>query len=186
MVGRDQDDFRRVRSPLEGRRVRLRAAEEEDLPLYNQLFWDPQVTQYLDVVWPEPIAGTRAWWEKARAQGSAIFVIESLDGQLAGACSLESIDRRARAAILGIWIGRRFWDQGLGTDAVRTLCRFAFNDMNLQRIELVVRETNPRGKAAYERVGFKEEGRLRRDAFVGGRYVDNIVMGLLAEDLLEE
>ena len=184
MGAHGHEDFRRVRSPLEGRQVRLRSVEEEDLPLYNQLFWDPQVTQHLEVVWPEPLEGTRRWWEGARTHGTALFAIETLDGQFAGACSLENIDRRTRSAVLGIWIGRRFWDQGLGTDAVRTVCRFAFEEMNLQRVGLGVFETNPRGKAAYERVGFKEEGRRRRAAFVGGRFVDTIVMGLLAEDLI--
>jgi RimJ/RimL family protein N-acetyltransferase len=52
-------------------------------------------------------------------------------------------------------------------------------------MELHVYETNPRGRGAYEHVGFKEEGRLRRAMFVGGRYVDVIVMGLLAEELIE-
>jgi RimJ/RimL family protein N-acetyltransferase len=57
--------------------------------------------------------------------------------------------------------------------------------MNLQRIGLAVYETNPRALRAYENVGFKEEGRRRRAHFVGGRHIDVIVMGLLAEEMLE-
>ncbi len=181
----NHDDFRRVRSPFEGELVRLRAVEEDDLSRINELFWDPEVTQYLDVVWPEPVVGTRDWWERSRSQGIALFAIETLPGEFIGACELAAIDARVRSAVVGIWIGRPFWGQGFGTDAVRTLARFGFQEMNLQRIRLLVQETNPRAKAAYERVGFKEEGRLRRAAFVGGRHVDLIEMGLLAENLLE-
>ena len=115
-----------------------------------------------------------------------MFVIERLEDQQAiGGCSLEEIEARARAALLGIWVGRPNWDSGYGTDAVRTLCRFGFRHMNLQRIELNVYTTNPRAVRAYERVGFRVEGTRRRSAFVGGRYVDSHVMGLLIEDLDE-
>ena len=160
--------------------------EEEDLPRINDLFWDPEVTQYLDVVWPEPIAGTRQWWDRSRSSGVALFTIETLPGELVGACELGARDDRTRSAVLGIWMGKPFWYQGYGTDAVRTLARFAFHEMNLQRIRLLVQESNSRAKAAYEKVGFKEEGRLLRAAFIGGRHVDLIQMGLLAEHLLED
>jgi RimJ/RimL family protein N-acetyltransferase len=57
--------------------------------------------------------------------------------------------------------------------------------MNLQRIELRVHDSNPRGRRAYAKIGFREEGRLRRELFVDGGYVDIIMMGLLAEELVE-
>jgi RimJ/RimL family protein N-acetyltransferase len=95
------------------------------------------------------------------------------------------IELPSRTALLGIWIGKPYWDQGLGTDATRTLCRFGFRHMNLQRIELNVFATNPRALRVYEKVGFRLEGTRRRSQFVGGRYVDSYVMGLLAEELSE-
>jgi RimJ/RimL family protein N-acetyltransferase len=187
MPGHDHEDFRRVRPPLEGRLVRLRAVEEEDLPRINRGIWDPEVSRYLSPAWPEALAQTRAWWERVRADPRALaLAIETRDGEFVGACSLEGIEARDRSATLGIWLARDRWEQGYGTDAVRTLCRFALREMNLQRVELRVYEGNPRARRAYEKVGFKEEGRLRRAHFVGGRHVDVIVMGLLAEDLIED
>lgn len=165
--------------------MRLRAVEEEDLPRVNEMFWDPAVSENLAVVWPEPLAGTRAWWHGTRGGSTRAFAIETLAGELVGVCGLEGIDGRNRSAVLGIWIGRPFWDRGYGTDATRTLCRFGFREMNLQRIGLLVYDTNPRARRAYEKVGFKEEGRRRRAQYVGGTYVDAIEMGLLAEDLIE-
>jgi RimJ/RimL family protein N-acetyltransferase len=185
MTGTPHEDFARIRSPLEGALVRLRPVEDADLPRINELFWEPEVTEQLVVVWPEPVSGTRQWWQRRRAEGEPYLAIETLAGELVGACDLGRVEGRARSAILGIWIGKPFWDKGFGTDAARVLCNFAFNEMNLQRIELSVLETNPRGKRAYEKVGFTEEGRLRRAVFAGGRPVDLIVMGLLAEELID-
>jgi RimJ/RimL family protein N-acetyltransferase len=187
MPDRQDEDFRRIRSPFEGKLVRLRAIEEDDLPRLSELFNDPEVLQSLEqVVFPEPLAGTRAWWVQSRNSPSQeAFAIETLSGELVGACDLRGISRRSRTAVLGIWIGKPFWNRGYGTDAVRTLCRFGFRELNLQRIQLHVHETNTRAVRAYEKVGFKEEGRLRRAHFVDGRYVDVIVMGLLVEELPE-
>ena len=185
MSAHEDKAFRRIRSPFQGQLIRLRAVEEEDLPLINGMFWNTEVSQHLAVTWPEPLAGTREWWERGRSAGDATFVIETLAGELIGVCGLEGIDHRVRSAGLGIWIGKPFWDQGYGADAVRTLCRFGLREMNLQRIGLAVYESNPRGIRAYQKVGFREEGRRRRAHFVDGRHIDVIVMGLLADELID-
>jgi RimJ/RimL family protein N-acetyltransferase len=183
---KEKEDFTRLSSPFEGSLVRLRALEEADLAEINQGLWDPEVTAQMSIAWPEAIAQTRQYWEWARASDSnLIFAIETVAGELVGSIGLHGVDPRSRQAELGIWIARPQWGKGYGTDAVRIASRFAFREMNLQRVYLHVYDTNPRGIRAYEGVGFKEEGRLRRGQFVGGRYVDVIVMGLLAEDLIE-
>lgn len=182
MAGHDREEFSRIRSPFEGELIRLRATEEEDLPRLNELIWDPDVTQHLSIGWPQSVEGTREWWERNRQRGDHVFVIETRAGELIGGCGLEGFDERARAVALGIWIAKPFWNKGYGTDAVRTLCGFGFREMNAARIHLDVYETNPRAVRAYEKVGFTQEGRLRSDHFVGGRPVDVIVMGLLANE----
>jgi RimJ/RimL family protein N-acetyltransferase len=160
--------------------------EEGDLPRVNELFWDPDVTAGVGAGWPEPLAGTRAFWEGSRANPNGeLFAIETREESLVGGCSLFDIDARNRSAVLGIWIGKPFWDRGYGTDAVRTLCRFGFREMNLRRVALSVYSSNPRGLRAYEKVGFKQEGRRRQAQFVSGAYADAIDMGLLPEDLLD-
>jgi RimJ/RimL family protein N-acetyltransferase len=187
MAEAKHEDFRRVRSPFEGRLVRLRPVEEKDIPLIHEMFNDLQVQRTLAITWIQPHAGTREWWEGIRRNPNAApFVIETLAGETVGVCSLEDIHAASRSAALGIWIGTPHWDKGYGTDAVRTLCRFGFEEMNLQRIGLAVYDVNPRGRRAYEKVGFKEEGRRRRAMFLDGTYVDVVGMGLLAEELIED
>lgn len=175
------------RPALEGTLVRLRAPEPTDPVVLNSLFSDPEVLAGLTVPMPQSVQGFRDYLEWVRGQATTrFFIVERLeDRQPIGGCSLEQIETRARTAALGIWIGRPFWDRGYGTDTVRTLCRFGFRHMNLQRIELNVFATNPRGRRAYEKVGFVLEGTRRRSGFIGGRHVDAFLMGLLADELID-
>jgi RimJ/RimL family protein N-acetyltransferase len=171
---------------LEGERVRLRAHEPADIPVLNDLINDPEVGEHLGMVMPQAVSGYQAFIDMIEKDPSkSSFVIERIDGRVPiGGCSFFSVETSARTALLGIWLGKPYWDEGLGTDAVRTLCRFGFDHMNLQRIELDVFETNPRAQRAYEKVGFVVEGTRRRAQFVGGRHVDSHLMGLLAKDLV--
>ena len=176
------------RPAFEGRLIRLRKPEPADADTLNDLFNDPEVGEHLGPVMPQPIAGFRAFVEAAEKDlKTAVFTIERLtDREPVGGCSLFDIETSHRSALLGIWLAKPRWNQGFGTDAVRTLCRFAFRHMNLQRVELNVFSTNPRGLRAYEKVGFRQEGTRRRAEFVNGALVDSYVMGLLAEELVED
>jgi RimJ/RimL family protein N-acetyltransferase len=173
--------------PLEGRLVRLRAPEESDAEALNAEFGDPDVLAGMTFAFPQARAGYVEFIRASRgAPSQVVFTIETLDGEPLGTCDIRDIEPRARTARTGIWIKKAFWGRGYGTDAMRTLCRFAFRQMNLQRIELLVYETNPAAIRSYEKVGFRREGTLRRAQFLGGRHVDAIVMGLLDEELVEE
>ena len=170
---------------LVGTLVRLRAHEPADFAVLNDLINDPEVGEGLGMVMPQPVAGYQAFVEMTEKDDvKSMFVIERLDGaDPVGACSFFTIEPAPRTAVIGVWLGKPYWDSGLGTDAVRTLCRFGFDHMNLQRIELNVFETNPRAVRAYEKVGFVLEGTRRRAEFVRGHHVDSYLMGLLSEEL---
>ncbi len=176
------------RPALEGSLIRLRAYEPVDFNRLNALINDREVGEGIGLAMPQPVEGFKAFVDdRMKDPKSATFVIERLaDREPIGGCSLFEIEASARTALLGIWLGKPYWDSGLGTDAVRTLCRFGFRHMNLQRIDLDVFETNPRARRAYEKVGFVVEGTLRRAEFVRGRHVNSLVMGLLAEELIDE
>jgi RimJ/RimL family protein N-acetyltransferase len=174
-------------APLEGDLVRLRAREPSDVSQLNAMFDDPDVLAGLLVTMPQSTEGFREWMAASRGrENQEVFAIETLDDRRAvGICGLEDVDARARAASFGIWIGKPYWGRGYGTDATRTACRFGFRYMNLQRIRLSVYATNEKAERVYERVGFRREGIERRGTFLGGRHVDIVEMGLLAEELIE-
>jgi RimJ/RimL family protein N-acetyltransferase len=172
---------------LTGRLVRLRAPEPADAEL-NELFNDHDVRTGLGMPFPQPIERFHEWLEKARKDPDHLNVaIERLEEPGAiGLCDLMQIEAPTRTAELGIWIARPWWRGGYGTDAVRTLCRFGFDHMNLHRITLYVNRSNSHAIRAYEKVGFAHEGRLREAAFTHGAREDQLVMGLLAGELLDD
>lgn len=84
---------------------------------------------------------------------------------------------------LGIGLGERdYWGRGYGTDALRLVLRYAFRELNLHRVSLGVFEYNPRAIRAYEKAGFKPEGRARKVVQRDDLHSDVIFMGILREE----
>jgi RimJ/RimL family protein N-acetyltransferase len=111
------------------------------------------------------------------------FAIETKDGAHIGSINFHQVLPENRKARLGIMIGDKgYWSKGYGTDAMLTLLRFGFDDMNLYRIDLTVDADNDRAIACYRKCGFVEEGRLRMARYSRGRYVDQFVMGILRDE----
>lgn len=104
-------------------------------------------------------------------------------GTLIGSCQLHNINPVHRHAELQIRLGDPAQrGHGYGTEAVRLLLKFGFNDLNLRRIYLHVFNNNLGAIRAYEKAGFVREGLLRKAAFIDGEYLDVVVMGILHED----
>ena len=110
-----------------------------------------------------------------------LFYIRTLDDNLLiGDAGLTVIQWTHKEAYLGIGIGERAcWDQGYGTDAVRVLLRYAFDELNLWRITLNVFAYNPRAIRCYEKCGFRHEGRQRGRLNREGQHWDLIYMGII-------
>lgn len=89
-------------------------------------------------------------------------------------------DRRARLA-LGIY-DRRFWSHGYGTEAIRLILRYGFEDMELHRIDLRVLEYNARAIRAYEKCGFVREGIERESACIDGAWHSDIIISMLEDE----
>ena len=174
-------------SPFEGKLIRLRAREPEDEPRYYRWLNDPEVTEYLLLRYPVSHVFERQWLEDdgGPTYEKAGFAIETLtDGQHIGSITLRGAAPELRMAVLGIFVGEKsFWDGGYGTDAMRTVCRFGFDMMNLHRIELDVYAENLRAVRVYENVGFVVEACRRRANFQFGRYHDLLTMGLIEGEL---
>jgi RimJ/RimL family protein N-acetyltransferase len=79
---------------------------------------------------------------------------------------------------------RKFWGNGFGTDAMRVMLRYAFNELNLRRVGLIVFEYNPRAIRSYEKAGFVHEGRARGFLYREGQRWDLLFMGILREEWL--
>jgi len=167
-----------------GEKTRLRAIEREDIPTFVRWFNDPEVRRYLEMYVPMSKAEEEQWFERyLKDDSSRFFGIETCDGVLIGNVGLHSIDWKNRSAVLGVVIAEKeYWGKGYGSDAITTLLRFVFGEMNLHRIHLSAFEFNERAINCYEKCGFRREGRARDALFREGRYHDAIHMAILSEE----
>jgi RimJ/RimL family protein N-acetyltransferase len=113
----------------------------------------------------------------------AIRILE--DNRLIGFIGLDGDMFPHGEAFVGIGIGgRKFWSKGYGTDAIKVILRFAFQEMNLRRVRLDTFEYNLRAIHSYEKIGFVHEGRARGFLNREGKRWDLIFMGILKEEWL--
>ena len=107
----------------------------------------------------------------------------ALDWVHIGNAGLHQVDSKNGAATFGIFLGEKgFWSQGFGTDAARTMLAFAFDELRLHRVELMVYDFNPRARRCYEKAGFRLEGTRRQALFRWGRFHDIHSLAILEDE----
>ena len=171
---------------LIGEKVCLRPLEEADAAVCHAWLNDPDVRRTLAArAGPYTEAMSREWIRALDFRTTMGFAIVTRDADAyVGNCDLRDINPIDRNAGLGIVIGRKAeWGKGYGTEAVTLLCRYAFDTLNLHKVHLSSYATNDRGLRLYARLGFVEEGRRREQVFLEGRWVDEVVLGLLRGEL---
>ena len=127
--------------------------------------------------------------DEARAMGNNTsytngeyqFAIETLaERRFIGKCGFVKINWKNRVGELAIMIGEtQMHGKGYGTDAIRTLCQFGFNELNLHKIKAVVFDFNEPALRCYEKCGFVREGLLKQEIYREGAYHDVVMMGLI-------
>jgi len=175
-------------SVIYGERVRLRAAEREDVKKFWEWVNDPEVTRYLSLYLPMSELDEERWFERMsqRNPNEKTLSIEVRDGdgwKMIGSCGVFGIDTVSHFGELGIMIGEKSeWDKGYGTEVMTLLLSHSFETLNLNRVYLHVYAENTRAKHSYEKAGFVEEGRLREAVYKYGKYDDVIVMSVLRSE----
>ena len=172
---------------LRSNRVGLRARHEADVPiLQSELYDDVAVRSRADSRPWRPIAPGSAASPYAVAEPSedaACFsVVDLSSDELAGETLLWGIDTHNRTAHVGISLRPAFRNRGLGTDVLRVLCGYGFAVRGLHRLQLETLADNTAMIQAATRVGFTQEGVLRRSAWANGGFADEVILGLLAAE----
>jgi RimJ/RimL family protein N-acetyltransferase len=172
---------------IRGTKTRLRALEHDDLPHFVRWINDPEVRRFMVIRYPLSMTEEEKWWEGfLERENDHIFAIEAEDGTYIGNIGLHDLERENRKALLGIIIGHKaYWGQGYGTDAIQAVLRWAFDYLNLHRVYLTVYAYNERAIRCYQKCGFRHEGTMRQARYSGGRYHDELMMGLLRDEFLE-
>ncbi len=125
---------------------------------------------------------TTRWYETINDQDDRLDLAIEYNGKLAGEIVLNEYDEELMTCNFRILIGKEFRNKGLGSDAIKTFLNYAFNTLNLHRIELEVIAFNPRAQHVYEKCGFVYEGTKRKAHRFNDEWIDINLMSILKED----
>ena len=170
-----------------GTKIRLRAILPEDWERFHDNDEDSDGARRCDVIhFPRSEEGTRLWTEQeaaAEPEGdNHRFAIETLDGELVGSMNTHSCDTRHGTFKYGVAIFREHWRKGYASEAVKLLLRYYFEELRYQKVMAHIYAFNESSIQLHERLGFKQEGRLRNMVFTQGRHFDEFIYGLLSSE----
>ena len=175
----------------QGDKIRLRPVQSQDWETWYQEAADSQGVRLMNLgvelpASPEIVQG---WTEKyANLQDPdnfIIFSIETLAGELVGGITLHSRDDKNGKFSFGVRIYRSCREKGYATEAVRILLRYGFYERRYQKVNSACLEINEGSIKLHKKLGFKEEGRRRRNIYTNGKYYDDILFGLTREEFDE-
>ena len=113
-------------------------------------------------------------------------IIDSEDGSFLGSCGLSNINRTDRCANLGYWVRTSRSRQGVAPAAALGIARFAFKEVELNRVEIVIATENKASIRVAEKIGALREGLLRKRIVVRDTVYDAFMFSLLADDVREK
>ena len=125
------------------------------------------------------------WANRAIASGSAIplFLERRSDKALLGAITLDNIRRGpSQSATLGYWVGEPFARQGFMREAIEALVHYAFDEMDLSRVEAACLPENDASRRLLEKCAFKYEGVAQSYLQINGRWRNHVLYAILRGD----
>jgi len=177
---------------LAGRRVYLRAPEDRDWRPWADLRaisrdflvpWEP--------TWPADALSRESFRRRLRRYGIdwredagfSFFIFRTGDAALLGGATLGNVRRGvAQSATLGYWIGAPHARQGYMTDAIQATVTFAFETLQLHRLEVACLPSNEASQGVLRKLGFRQEGYAQRYLRINGEWCDHLLFALLAEE----
>ncbi|MGY6633805.1 MAG: GNAT family N-acetyltransferase [Alkalilacustris sp.] len=177
---------------IETARMLLRLPQHGDYRAWSELRRDS--ADFLvpwEPAWSEDHLGRAAftnrvqWAARSEGQGTALplFLLRAEDQVLLGAITLDNIRRGpAQSGTLGYWIGAPFARQGYMREAIAGVVAYAFNVLDLSRIEAACLPENAPSRGLLERSGFKYEGVAQSYLQINGRWRNHVLYANLRFD----
>lgn len=171
----------------QGKKVILRAMEESDGGLFYEILRMQEIQRNeAEIKVPASRASCDAFAVEQAAKGngetSPFLVIENLEGEAVGLATPSLEDGRMGVFTCGMCILPEFQRCGYGSDALRVILRFYFEEMRCEKFNASVYSYNEASNAMCRRIGLIEEGRRRKTIFAGGKFHDEILYGLTSEE----
>ncbi|MDA7977422.1 MAG: GNAT family N-acetyltransferase [Pirellulales bacterium] len=148
---------------------------------------DWEIAELMDRATPVSDAAHEHWFATLHGKTDRVYFAIEIQAEddtpsHVGNVWLWDIDPRHRKCEVRIVVGHdSVRSQGLGTQALSLISKYAFERLNLHKVFALVLASNARAVRAFENAGFQQEGLLKNDRWSGERYVDVTMLGLLRE-----
>jgi RimJ/RimL family protein N-acetyltransferase len=171
----------------QGPHIRLRAIEPGDIEAVVAWNLDSDLGRHIDCVWPpQSRESVRQWIERMAAREPVddvfFFIIENPTGEVVGQIDTHHVSRRTGTFMYGVSVRAEHRRRGYASEAILLVLRYYFEELRYQKVTVEVHADNPASLRLHERLGFQQEGRLRRMLYTGGQYVDVFMLGMTAEE----
>ena len=174
----------------QGEKTRLRPwrLEDAELRFITSLDSPTLALHEDDITLPTSVELQRERLEKTAGFNSSDmlrFAMENLDGVTVGWITLHSRDQKNGTFGFGIAVYRDYRGHGYAVDAARTILKYGFWEQRYQKCNSMCLQTNTASIRMHEKLGFIEEGRIRRNCFYDGKYHDEVLFGMTREEFDE-
>ncbi|MFX3636561.1 MAG: GNAT family N-acetyltransferase [Candidatus Pristimantibacillus sp.] len=162
----------------------MTAPRAEDIQVMALWMEDSEYLRNVDTDIAVPMSEKQMESESEPNHQEVYFRLRTLeDDELIGFVSIHSMEWNNRIGVLAIGIGEASnRNRGYGSDALKLILRYAFHELNLNRVGLDVIEYNAKGIHVYEKAGFQHEGRVRAAVQRDGKTYDRLMMGMLRSE----
>lgn len=148
------------------KRLILRPIAKKDAKDLLENLNNIKVSRYLlKVSYPYRLKDAKSWIDycfkesKEKPRKAYDFAIElKAEKKQIGGIGLGNVDKFQGSAEVGYWLGEKYWNQGMASEALKTIMDFAFKRLNLRRLEAGVCVENKASARLLEKFGFKKEG----------------------------
>ena len=158
----------------------LRLRNEAWLAPWEPTSVEPWASRHSVSAWPSLLSSVR---RSARAGVLLPFVV-TYDDRLVGQLTVNNLVRGVlRSAQIGYWIDRVHAGRGIITTAVALATDHCFGPVGLHRIQIDIRPENAASRRVVAKLGFREEGYLRRYLDIDGAWRDHVSYAVTVEDV---
>jgi RimJ/RimL family protein N-acetyltransferase len=162
--------------------ARVRPWRVEDAESLARHANDREVWRNMRDLFPHPydLAAARAWLARVVPERPVRMFSIEVEGEAAGGIGVTPFtDVYRRGGEIGYWLGRAHWNRGIVSEALRAVTAYAFETLDLVRVEAAAFAWNPASMRALEKAGYAREGVRQRGAFKDGQFVDCVLYARL-------
>jgi RimJ/RimL family protein N-acetyltransferase len=144
---------------------------------------NPNVSANNNLPLPMTLDAAQQWLEARLNQSTTVLCAIEVDWEVVGAIGLTvQPGLKSHSAEIGFWLGEKYWNKGITTEAVRAFTEYGFTQHGLSRIYAHVFSWNAASMRVLEKCGYQREGWLRQSVVKGGKLVDQAFYAKLRDD----